>query len=248
MKERKVLTVISDVNSTILLTNSELVRFDNENQKEIFRKKIPSRIVLYSGGLSPRFLIHKNHLFASYYSTEDIELNMTSKEFVKKASFLKIYNKETFELVKKIPFPKTIIYEQGIFQPTRYEPLISIDKINNELEILFPIDPFIYVYDLSSFSFLRKVEIPGLNIMAKPLPFGKTEKLKSNFDRDHKKASLIKILNLNGNTLIGIRPSKLNLEGNNYLEYIFLDNLGVKKSSLKLRKTDKYTWIIGKKS
>ena len=240
-----------DRKEVLILTNKEIVRFSILGELKD-RCPLPFTGIMYAGYSSPRIIPYSDFYIIALLDETDTALEIGSMDFVRKAMPIKILNKENCKCVDSIGYPENSIFLEGVFQPTFYEPQISIDFPNRELEVVyFQVENFIHRYDLSDSSFKYKgyssIRDEKLQFV-KPIDWERRGSLKSKFQHDHQFAKIINIFNFNGYTIVGyVYDKNLQKSMGSGVTYVILNNDGDHIGFFEFEPSDNFDYIVDHK-
>ncbi|MEM0992952.1 MAG: hypothetical protein AAGI49_07930 [Bacteroidota bacterium] len=171
-----------------------------------------------------------------------------TQEFVEKVHPIKIYEKANCRCVEKIAYPSDSKLRLGMYQPTFYEPMIALDRTNNELEFVFPkIEARIYRYDLEQRQTKASVSLDlGKIDFPEPVDWEGKSLLKSRFQSDHSKAWFSNIFNYEGNTLVSFKKSKQSSDDR--LHHKVFDNNGLEVGVFSISESSEIDYLLAHRS
>lgn len=187
-----------------------------------------SMVTIIYGFDPPRILPYRENYIVSVLHLDDINLGVGSKAFLEKVNPIKVYDKKTCECTDSIPYPEDSNIQNGIFQPTFYEPFIALDKKNNELKAVYSkIEDKLFRYDLNNG--MRKLPTVDMKmddlLFIQPIDWSESSNLQANFSIDHDNTPwMFDIICFEGFTLISYKKRKVDNDKNLY--YKVFDDSG----------------------
>ncbi len=209
----------------ITLTKKHLLKYDLRTG-QLTSRPLTQKILILGGKLIPVMKAYHNKLYVCTYSIDDMQYEVGSELCLRKARFLKVFDLDSLKLIRAVHIPARLF--SGLYQPTFYEPLLAIDSLHNQLEILFTRLPKLVTYNLNN---LDEYKILDLNlkdvILPAALPFSAKHQLHDNFYADHKLGAFIFLDNINGKTILGYTTGSAGQAANGSTRlYVILANDG----------------------
>lgn len=227
--DNRITSIFDEEGNIAILTKSAIHRFSRQG-KELGRCALGYNAYLSRGDFNPRMDVWKDTIILALFDDKDREFEESSIEFVEKSHPLKILSAHSpCSILTEVPFPRDCVFRKGMYQTIFYEPLISVDSIHQEIEVLYVVDPSIYIYDLKTLRYKDKIDIsvPEEMKFPKPVEWGKREKLLSRFYSDFELSRFVSILNVDGITIVGYKREEENPHnGGDIIYYIVLDDAG----------------------
>jgi hypothetical protein len=159
----------------------------------------------------------------------DFQYAPDSKEFVENVLPIKSFDIDSVKVTGIIGIPNHSPLKKRLFQSLFYDPFMTVDRINQEIEVLYPIDPNLYVYDWHTFSLKQVIPLPAPDAdFPQGIDFGQLTLLRSRFSQDMNAAQYGQLLNIDGITIISFWKAKeVQMEqGFRSLLYFFIDQTG----------------------
>ncbi len=227
----------------ITLTKKHLLKYDLRTG-QLTSRPLAQKILILGGKLIPVMKAYHNKLYVCTYSIEDMQYEVGSELFLRKARFLKVFDLDSLKLIRAVHIPAGLF--SGLYQPTFYEPLLAIDSLHNQLEILFTRLPKLVTYNLNN---LDEYKIVDLNlkdvVLPTPLAFTAKHQLHDNFYADHKLGAFTFLDNINGQTILGYTTGSASQAADGSArQYLLLANDGQALRSFKLdnKSPQAYVW------